>query len=51
MMMTLGQTSFGQPSNSLRPALICEVPKPRDTASPNKVPSTAKTSMVLPIGP
>lgn len=51
MMTTFGRTVSGSPTSSVSPALICEVPNPIDTASPNRVPRMAKMSMVLPIGP
>ena len=51
MVRTCTNGEIAMPNNSLSPALICRVPRPTEVATPNTVPMTATTSMVLPMGP
>ena len=51
MSSTWTLTDSSKPYRRFRPALICIVPRPMDTATPKTVPTTATTSTIRPIGP
>ena len=49
--MTLVAVVAGIPNRYCNPPAICSAPKPSDTASPNRVASTATMSTAWPKGP
>ncbi len=51
MMSTWTTGDIAMPKSSARPALICRVPRPTEVATPKTVPTSATTSIVLPMGP
>ncbi len=51
MIISLAQSSSGTPNRAASPAWIWVVPRPMDMPMPKMVPTIAKMSMALPMGP